>query len=58
MANLTSSSARTSAGTCSGEDEFRAALESLYDIPIVGDVRATATSTPSSWSKTRTPRST
>ena len=36
----TSSSARTCAGTCATrQDEFRAALESLYDIPIVGDVR-------------------
>ena len=36
----TSSSARTSAATCSRkEGEFRAMLEGLRDIPIVGDVR-------------------
>ena len=36
----TSSSARTSAGTCARkEGEFRAALEGLRDLPIVGDVR-------------------
>ena len=38
------------------ESVFRSMLESLRDIPIVGDIRGTGTSTRSSWSRTRTPR--
>ena len=38
------------------EGEFRGMLESLRDLPIVGDVRGAGTSRRSSWSRTRTTR--
>ena len=37
------------------EGAFRATLEKLNDLPIVGDIRSTATSTASRWSRTRRP---